>query len=167
MFHNQWLGDYTKNNYEKFPRMAPFLLNRKQVNPIYFFNSLSRSKNQPFSPQVFSDIAPIVLNTNNAVNIVHLKDKISAVTAWKQANPSFLLLNAVDQLKSTPIKAKPTDTPVFSLDDVMNQVTHLPHQDGPKDSELSEDENGDNDSDKAALNEILQKDWALLTSLCV
>ena len=107
IFNGFWLGDYNKPDFENFPCTIPCLLKkgkRREVERINFFTSLKRRPSEPFVPTVFGDFAPIILKTKNAVNLPHITTKKGIVDAWKKKNPKKTLLDAVSQVKTTPIK---------------------------------------------------------------
>lgn len=126
IFNNQWLADYNKTGYEPQPRMTPCLSKKGEILPINFFIELRRTPNRNFSPEAFSDFAPIILSTKHAAKLKDLTHKMEVIDNWKHENPSCVLLIAEDKAKSTPIK---TGTPTGASNAVepeTNTIVSLP-----------------------------------------
>ena len=158
LFQDTWLGDYNITGFEKYPRMTPCLLRKGKVEDINFFTELKRIPTPEAFPEVFSDIAPIVLSTNNTVTLDDIKHMISEAADWKNENPECMLLNAVDRVKPSPVKTKTPTVGQSKVQVEKNDILSLPHADSEQNSGSVEyDEN--KEYDEATLADILKFDW--------
>ena len=159
IFKGYWLGDYNKPDYEKYPRATPCLVKRgrsKEVGDINFFTSLQRTSSKPFVPTVFEDFAPIILSTKTAVNLPQVTKRRGIIDAWKRNNQNVILLNAVSQLKTTPIKQRRSTAQTIEAEDI--KVTKLPNQEDSGDSDEYND-NEEDDGHSYMIEQIQEVDW--------
>ena len=70
----------------------------------------------------------------------------------EKANPEFILLNAVDKLKTSPIKSRPSTGATMEAEKIT--VACLPSQEESDDDDVLLDNTDDVDNDKEMLNKI-------------
>ena len=139
--------------------MTPCLSKKGEIGTIHFFTELKRTPSPAFSPEVFCDFAPIILNTDNAVKLDDITNRIATVNQWKKDNPEIILLNAVDKAKSNPVKTKPSTAAPQGMEAETNEIVSLPHADNQEESQSFNEEDSDEVYDRETLSDILAFDW--------